>query len=212
MTETAARNNPDTSNGSQGGVVDKCSDCGAALPLRAPRTDEEPGHWICTECGGSLEALFDTDAAPEIRENVRPAAVDFDRSQLQQPFTAIADFVTRLESQQDSHDEKRAVVRRALGQPVAVMPLDEQFRPIGDCFLAVTRDVSQQGIAVVHTRPVEADYLAVELSCARGNKLQVAMQIVRRRELGDYHESAGPFLTKLGASEANGPDSNRKSC
>ena len=79
-----------------------------------------------------------------------------------------------------------------------VMPVDDQFRPVGDCFMAVTRDVSRQGIAVVHTNSVEADYLALELACASGKKLQVAMQVARRREVGDYHESAGPFLTKLG--------------
>ena len=180
--------------------VGKCSGCNADLPLRDPLGNEEVSQWICTQCGATIGALFNQDANEQLRSNVRPAAVNFDDARMQQPSEAIADFLSHLEAQQDPTEERRSSERRTLSQAVAVMPVDDQFRPAGDCFMAVARDVSRQGIAIVHTNSVEADYLALELACASGKKLQVAMQVARRREVGDYYECAGPFLTKMGTN------------
>ena len=141
--------------------------------------------------------MFNPDANEQIRSNVRPAAVNFEDARLQESSEAIADVLSHLEAQQDPKKESRSSKRHILSQAVAVTPLDDQFCPVGDRFMAFTRDVSRQRISVVHTGFVEADFLALELVCASGEKIQVGMQVARRREVGDYHEFSGLFLTKM---------------
>jgi hypothetical protein len=63
--------------------------------------------------------------------------------------------------------------------------------------MATTRNVSTGGIALIHTRPVTAKHLVVELTTTAGERLQVLVRVLRRRPLGPFCDIAGQFVTKL---------------
>ena len=59
--------------------------------------------------------------------------------------------------------ERRAEARNLMVVPVLVQPVDESFEPLAPPFGAVTRNISPQGIGLVHTLPIEYELLALQL-------------------------------------------------
>jgi hypothetical protein len=177
--------------------IDSCAACGRALPLRLPHAGETATLWVCTGCGARYDAVLDRSAPEETTRNVRPAQIDFNRDGLVHPPEAIATFVAHLTNQKAA-TERRASNRHRLAAPVAAVPVDDDFRPVGQPFMATTRDVSTSGLALIHTRAVDAQYLAVELPAVAGKTMQVVMQVLRCRPLGRFYEIAGPFIVRLG--------------
>ncbi len=90
--------------------------------------------------------------------------------------------------------ERRANLRYPLTMPVKVTPLDKHQEPIGQSFLAVTRDISVGGMCLYHMKSVREKYLQLELSSPNGEQLQVVMEVVRCRQAGPFYEIAGPFI------------------
>ena len=54
------------------GRLGNCVSCDLPLPLRRPKPCETGSSWTCCFCGASYRAVFDDDAAPDARRNVRP--------------------------------------------------------------------------------------------------------------------------------------------
>ena len=176
-----------------------CDSCGATLPLTAPPEGQTAGSWVCVPCGTPCSGFRNTEADGEIVDNVRPALIPLDRSSISAPSPALVDYVTKLEASNSAVEERRDAARRCVSQTIAVQPVDEQFRPVGSPFLAISRDVSRQGVSLLHSQTVEQDCIVVQLTTGNGTQIQVAMQILRRREMDGFFELAGPLTTRLGA-------------
>jgi hypothetical protein len=123
--------------------------------------------------------------------------IDFERDSLTHPPAEIADYVTRLVAVDRKGVEKRSAHRFPLATAVPVMPIDDRLRPVGRPFMALTRNISTCGIALVHTRPVTTKYLVVELTSAADERLQVLLEVLRCRPLGPYCDIAGEFVAKV---------------
>jgi hypothetical protein len=125
--------------------------------------------------------------------------VEFPASKLVHPAEEIADFVYRLAERLTQYRgvERRSEHRYRVAIPLLAMPLDDELKSAGREFAAVTRDISSRGIAMLHLRPVESPFLAVELTDPDGHKLEAAIEVLRCRKVDHFYEIAGKFVTKM---------------
>jgi hypothetical protein len=179
------------------GRIGSCANCNQELPLRLPGPRQQGTAWVCIGCGAKYSGIFDPSASPELARHVRPAALSFDRSRLIQPPQTIAAFIQRMKADDSPEADRRRAPRHEVVSPVAVVPVDGGFHPIGSPFLAVTRDLSASGIALLHTRAVESELLVVELPTPAGQVMQVAMRVTRCQSVGRFYEIAGSFIVRM---------------
>jgi hypothetical protein len=102
-------------------------------------------------------------------------------------------FVGAVEARRDTSDERRTDKRRPIQLDVIAVPLDAQFRQIGEPFLALTRNISRGGIAILHTEKVSAPYLLLRLETQRHDVIQAIIQVVRSRTFYQFTEISGRF-------------------
>ncbi len=183
-----------------------CAECGLMLPLCLPVEGETSRSWACTGCGARYEAVLDKSQPLELIQHVRPYKLAFNLKCNEQVPKAIADFIAQVMPDAYRGPEKRCFERYPIVTPVAAMPLGTGLEPFGASFMALTRNISRSGVALVSTRSVSAPFLAVELPCGPDGAMQVVIQVVRRRPIRCFYEIAGPFLTKM--ADAGRPQQN----
>ena len=123
--------------------------------------------------------------------------LDFDRRNLFPPPPEIVAYVERLAANYVG-DDRRTTQRRAVTVPVTVIPVNQDLEPTGEAFMAISRDISTDGMSFIHTRNVNDEYLALELvSRDGGDEMQVLMKVLRCETVGRFYEVAGRFVKKL---------------
>jgi hypothetical protein len=91
--------------------------------------------------------------------------------------------------------------------PVHVQPVDAQSNPICEPFAAVTRDISSEGMGLVHTKPIECETVAIRFSWA-GKEVELVAAILWCRALGPFYYAGANFVGKFEEfSEVADPDS-----
>ncbi len=70
--------------------------------------------------------------------------------------------------------------------------------------MAVTRDISTTGLALISTRAASSRFLAVELACPSGETIQVVIRVIRCRPVRCFYEIAGTYFVVLGEAGADG--------
>jgi hypothetical protein len=127
---------------------------------------------------------------------------DFDANDLIHPpqeMSALADqWIHRFMEQRrcDDRGERRTEKRRAIAISVHAVPLDADLRPMGQGFIATTREISQRGLVLIHYKKAHTPFLAVELADAIAGQFHAVMHLLRCRPVGPYFEMAGNFLTR----------------
>jgi len=114
------------------------------------------------------------------------------------PPPELVDFVKRQirEAQVYGGKERRSEERYLMLVPVLVQPVDAQCNPIGDPFVAVTRDISRKGIGLVHGQPIPHPLVALRMSLA-GEEVNVVARLLWSEVLGPYYYVGGEFVAKL---------------
>jgi hypothetical protein len=113
---------------------------------------------------------------------------------LSAPPSEMIEFVKNLI--RDDYSQKRLFAGRPARVFEAVtIPLDENFQPIGDSFLAVTRHVSLAKVSLVHTEPIHASFLRVSLEVVNLGATMVA-KVRRHRQLNQYFEVSCEFVAQ----------------
>jgi hypothetical protein len=102
-------------------------------------------------------------------------------------------FVGEIVGSRDLDDERRVEKRKPVVLEVIAVPLDEQRQPIGEPFLALTRNISSGGIAILHTEKVSAPYLLLRIETPRHQAIQTVVQVVRTRSFYQFTEISGRF-------------------
>jgi hypothetical protein len=107
--------------------------------------------------------------------------------------------------------ERRRAKRYPLKVVAMATPLDEEFRPTGEAFPVLTRDISSQGIGLVHSRPLDMKYVDLDLIGPDGRQLRITVEVLRcnRFLCGDtetgqlaaedprtYYESGGRIVSR----------------
>lgn len=106
--------------------------------------------------------------------------------------------------------ERRVFKRYSLSVQATATPLDDAFRPCGSPFLVLTRDVSADGIGLVHSRPLDRKYVTLDFTTPDGRQMHMTIEVLRcneflcgseaaaQRAVDDmctYYESGGRFVT-----------------
>lgn len=188
----------DNSTGAAEAAI-RCRVCDRLLPLRAGKPGEPVTTWVCNGCGATQPAVLDKDCSLEICQNVRPAFFDFDRHKLSPPPNIVVEAVRSLMETQTTPfqgTERRPRPRTPIAIAVPTLPLDGRLRPIHDPLMMLTRNISCGGIALIHTQPLIAEYLAVELPMPDKRRFQVVAEVLRVRLVDSLYEYGGRFVTK----------------
>lgn len=127
----------------------------------------------------------------------------FNACDLDHPPQEIVEFVERLIGQYKQDDrfcganERRSEQRHPIAVPIIARPVGEDLQSAGEPFVAVTKDISTRGVALLHHEPIDSKYMAVRLTDRDGRKLTGAIEVLRCRQVGQFFEVGGKFVTKL---------------
>ena len=89
-------------------------------------------------------------------------------------------------------------------KPIAVMPLGNRLEPVGETFMAITKNISGSGLAFASTRAVSTRYLAIEIP----EGIQVVLQVLRCRTSRCFYEIAGRFVVRMLESRSDDRSQN----
>jgi hypothetical protein len=89
--------------------------------------------------------------------------------------------------QQGGH-ERRRFRRYSLITNVIAVPLDEELRPVGPQFVALSSGMSVDGLRLIHTQPAAFDRLFIEID---GQPVRFVLSVLRSRPVGCCFEIAG---------------------
>jgi hypothetical protein len=179
--------------------LERCSACGESIALEPPVPNFKASAWICTTCGAIYFGRSDGGAE-------RRGVIRMD-SAVQSPFVVgtassiAAESVLRLAKSLAADEftgpERRRHKRYRVVVPVLVLPLASDFRIDGEAMQMMTRNVSLGGAALIHTRFVDAPYLALDFMGAGLDLLQVVFKVLRVRSLGLTYEVGGEFISQM---------------
>ena len=179
--------------------ISSCTGCQAPLPLRLTQPGERPIAWKCTACGTVFSAVLDDTAEAATHRNVRVSEKLFSDCYGQSPPQGMLRFLEEI-AQRDVRNDRREQKRYTVAIRAIVIPVDERCSPVGEAFTAMTLNISQSGLALLHTRAVNDRYLLVELDDKQ--KTQVVLEVVRSEHVGRFYDIAGRFVTRLGVSNS----------
>jgi hypothetical protein len=128
--------------------------------------------------------------------SLQPFVFDFRNARLAAPATELREMLQGLTDQKYVGVQKRASKRSRIATEVPAVALDEHLCPVGDPFVAMSRDISTGGICLVHTGRVEAPYLLVKLEITKWRSIQLVAKILRCRQLKGFFELAGEFVMR----------------
>ena len=189
MAETAEQTAPTVRR------ISECTGCKQPLPLRLTQPGEQPIAWSCASCGAAFSAVLDEEAETARHRNVRVSNKLFAKCDAESLPQGMAAFLADL-AQKDEHDDRREQRRFAVTIRATVIPVDEHMSPVDEPFTAMTLNISQSGLALVHTRAVNHRFLLVELHDPR--RTQVVLEVIRCRHVGRFYDIAGRFTIRLG--------------
>jgi hypothetical protein len=80
--------------------------------------------------------------------------------------------------------------------PVHAVWVDENNEPMGESFDLITRDMSSTGIALIHTRPIDSERMAIRFFIAE-TEVNLVIEMIWKREMCPFYGAAGRFVAKL---------------
>ena len=93
-------------------------------------------------------------------------------------------------------DERRREARMPMIVPVRMVVVGDDNQPLGEPFQAVTRDVSNSSIGLIHIKPLEGERFAIEMSLAQTDVVMI-IALMWTGPMGPFYGSAGQFIEKL---------------
>ena len=187
--------------------VDRCSRCGAQIALKPPKPDAQASAWLCKKCGAVYFCADDGDGDERLgvsRAEPKPenpfaarVEVKLDAKSPSVPPENVQRLVKSLVTETYTGDDRRRHKRYPVTVPVVAVALGSDFRIVGEPVRMTTADVSLGGAALIHTRFVDAPYLALDFSTAGVELMQVVMKVLRVRNIGPVYQVAGEFISQL---------------
>lgn len=91
--------------------------------------------------------------------------------------------------------DRRGTMRFGAIRPVLAHPLDERFAPKGSPFVALARNLSSEGLALLVPHICDASYLRLRMSNpTQEDIVDLLLEVGRWSRLGDVIEIAGRFV------------------
>jgi c-di-GMP-binding flagellar brake protein YcgR len=123
--------------------------------------------------------------------------VQFNRDELVLPPKAVAEFLRNLDRNEEPTHERRESERQTAVLEVAVVPVDFELRQCGESFLALSKDISSTGMAIIHTRALASGSVVVELLNRDNSTMQLLAYVVRCVPIRRFYEIGLRFVTRL---------------
>jgi hypothetical protein len=187
-----------------GRLVEECGACGRRISLQPPKHDSAAIIWRCDTCDA---IYFGSDVVQADSHGLhRDASVGFDTlttairlnvEARNSPPENIQRIVRSMASQEQHGAERRRHKRYPVMAPVAAMPVAADFRLSGEPVQMTTANVSLGGAALIHTRFLDAPYLALDFALAGMDRLQVVFRVLRVQSRGVVYEIGGEFISRL---------------
>jgi PilZ domain len=186
--------------------IDRCSSCGAVIALQPPMPDAKACAWLCETCGAIY--FGNENAGAQCRGVVRW------ESTADNPFVAgvtatldsvapsiqpenVQRLVKSLAPSQHDGPNRRRYKRYTVTVPVVALPLASDFRIDGDPVQMTTANISLGGAALIHTRFIDAPYLALDFTVAGVELLQIVLKVLRVKSIGPIYQIGGQFVSRL---------------
>jgi PilZ domain len=181
-----------------------CGVCGSKISLQPPTLDSKAFTWLCESCGTVYFGSDDGGMVPQgIRRNelgvvnpfMAPVALKVEAPPI--PLENIQRIVKSLASNEQPGAERRRHKRHPVMVPVVALPLAADFHVDGEPVKMTTANVSLGGAALIHTRFVDAPYLAMDFTVAGIELWQVVFKVLRVQSRGIVYEVGGEFVSRL---------------
>ena len=127
----------------------------------------------------------------------RMTIVQFDRSRWCCLPRRLSIFYVKLDQADDCATERRDSERQTAVMEVAVVPVDFELRQCGESFLAISKDISSTGMAIIHTRAIHLRQRC--RGALESRREHVAAPGLRRpmRAVHRFYEIGLRFVTRL---------------
>jgi len=189
-------------------LVERCSVCGRTIALLAPTLEAKAVSWLCKTCGavyfgsdaGSPKHGIHRGESSPGNPFVAPVALKVDSNAPSMPPENIQRLIKSMASEEQKGAERRRHKRYPVMVPVVALPLTADFRVDGEPMQMTTANVSLGGVALIHTRFVDAPFLALDFRVAGVELLQVVLKVLRVRSRGLVYEIGGEFISRLSQS------------
>jgi hypothetical protein len=125
---------------------------------------------------------------------------------LRHPPEKVVAFVRRLIDGYQSHagPERRSTPRHQIGLPVTVQPLDSSFHPIGEAFIAHTKDVSGGGVGLLHGEFVTAHFLQIEFTTSDHEQMALLARVKHCTPHGQAYHIGARFVVDWNSTRKEG--------
>lgn len=179
-----------------------CPGCQRATPVRAKRPDEVTTHWECTGCQSPMTGVLMKDAAPLLAAHIHLGQRHFDTTGLPPIAPAlrqlVQEFLIRRRDQGNPPDERRKSVRVPQQLDVVVVPLSEEWTPVGKPILGIVVDLAAHGLGMITTANVGAPYVVAQIR--HGNSfVQLLGRIAWSKDFGHgFHNAGVQFVVRFG--------------
>ena len=124
--------------------------------------------------------------------------------------STINQFVRAVSRSRISDDERRAEKRRPVVLNIIAVPLDEDRNPCGEPFLALSRNISRGGIALLHTEMVKAPYLLLRIETLKHEVIQAVVQVIRARNFYQFTKISARFVPTRAKKKSSGRSTKPK--
>jgi hypothetical protein len=165
--------------------ISRCVKCDEAIPTLLVGDDPACREWACRQCGATYYACLVPGSAPYLRDRLR--LVHYFPKRVQE----IPDI-----SQHEPGIELRRHRRRSVTMRIPLTQLDHELMPVGEDFEVLSSDLSESGIALLHTEPLRGK-LAALIVLPDYQYVQLILRIVRCQPRGSLYEMGAKFLQRL---------------
>lgn len=131
------------------------------------------------------------------------------------PPRAVCDFIMRVAGREveeadrysPTHLNRRKEERVACSSSLIAVPVNRRFARVGEPFMAAIRDVSRDGIRLLHTRFSNAKYLALSWRSAMSpfSSIRLLTKVLRCNAISPFYEISGKFEVADVRVRSNGP-------
>jgi hypothetical protein len=98
------------------------------------------------------------------------------------------------------YPDRRSEMRHLLVVNVLVQPLDENSRPAGESFYAVTRDISTEGVGLIAAEPIPHGLVALQIHFDHED-IAIIAEVKWSTPMGPFEAGGCRFLRKLPLDE-----------